>query len=60
MDDIRSGGVVLHYRVPKYGGYKVWESDADGDGKDRNPRVASGKPDGGGAGATKLDPAKVE
>jgi hypothetical protein len=32
MSDIQSGGVTTHYRVPKYGGYKIWHWDSDGDG----------------------------
>jgi hypothetical protein len=30
--DTSSGGWVVHYRVPRYGGYKIWEGDTDGDG----------------------------
>lgn len=33
IDDVGSGGLVFHYRAPRYGGYKVWEGDTDGDGK---------------------------
>jgi regulation of enolase protein 1 (concanavalin A-like superfamily) len=32
MSDIRSGGLSMNFRVPKYGGYKIWSWDADGDG----------------------------
>lgn len=32
MPDIRSGGLSMNFRVPKYGGYKIWSWDADGDG----------------------------
>lgn len=33
IDDVRSGGLFLHYRVPKYGGEKRWQVDVNGDGK---------------------------
>ncbi len=32
MADTRSKGLAMHYRIPKYGGYKVWSWDSDGDG----------------------------
>jgi hypothetical protein len=28
-----SGGLVQHIRIPKYGGYKIWRADRDGDGE---------------------------
>lgn len=43
MDDLHSGGLSMHLRVPKYGGYKIWRWDADGDG------VAETRSDGGGS-----------
>lgn len=33
IDDVRSGGLFLDYRVPKYGGYKICQWDENGDGK---------------------------
>lgn len=33
MTDDSSGGLSRHYRVPKYGAYKIWHIDVDGDGK---------------------------
>ncbi len=33
LDDIHSAGLSLHFRVPKYGAYKIWAWDADGDGE---------------------------
>ena len=32
MSDVRSAGMTTHYRVPKYGGYKIWHWDTNGDG----------------------------
>lgn len=32
MTDDESGGLNRHYRVPKYGAYKIWYLDTDGDG----------------------------
>ena len=33
MTDDASGGLSKHYRVPKYGAYKIWHLDLDGDGR---------------------------
>jgi hypothetical protein len=33
LSDPQSGGLAIHYRIPKYGGYKVCQFDRDGDGK---------------------------
>ncbi|MCK4346785.1 MAG: right-handed parallel beta-helix repeat-containing protein, partial [Bacteroidales bacterium] len=32
MTNDTSGGLNRHYRVPKYGSYKIWHIDTDGDG----------------------------
>jgi hypothetical protein len=44
MADTRSSGLSMHFRTPKYGGYKIWSWDADGDGQ------AEVRSDGGQAG----------